>query len=154
MIDERIESHFWLSEFVRSGTAVRQGLENTPGAMASANIRHVLGPGMQRVRNALGSPVMITSGYRSQAVNAAVGGSVSSQHMVGLAADFIAPQFGLPRSIAKYLVERLPEIRFDQLILEGQWVHISFARQQPRGDVLTAHFMAGGGRPTYTKGLA
>lgn len=152
MLDERVSDDFWLSEFLRSQTAVRKGLENTPTALAMGNIKHVLAPGMQRVRNALGSPVIISSGFRSQQVNAAVGGSKTSQHMSGAAADFVSPQFGTPRSVAKYIMERSGEIKFDQLILEGQWVHISFTRDSPRSEVLTAHFFADG-RVNYTRGL-
>ena len=151
MVDERLQQHFWLSEFLRSDTALRRGIDNVPKAGELANIRNVLAPGMVRVRNLLRTPVLITSGYRSEALNAAVGGSKSSQHLQGLAADFISPDFGTPRKIAQMLMERSTEIRFDQLIWEGQWVHISFGPGAPRGEVLTAHFFAGG--VSYTKGL-
>lgn len=152
MIDERLQQSFRLSEFLRSETAVRRGLDNTPKATELANIRNVLAPGMQRVRNCLGVPVHVTSGYRSAEVNRAVGGSQSSQHSQGLAADFVAPDFGLPRAVARYLMERAPEIRFDQLIWEGAWVHISFTADRPRSQVLTAHFTGGG--VSYTPGVA
>lgn len=151
MVDERLQQHFWLSEFLRSDTALRRGIDNVPRAGELSNIRNVLAPGMVRVRNLLRTPVLITSGYRSEALNAAVGGSKSSQHLQGLAADFISPDFGTPRKIAQMLMERSTEIRFDQLIWEGQWVHISFVPGAPRGEVLTAHFFAGG--VSYTKGL-
>jgi hypothetical protein len=151
--DELLQGHFRLSEFLRSDTAVRHGLENTPSATHLANIRNILAPGMQRVRDALAVPVFITSGYRSAEVNAAVRGSSSSQHCAGLAADFIAPAFGTPRSISRYLMERSGDIRFDQLIFEGGWVHISFTATAPRCSVLTAHFTRGGG-VSYTPGLA
>lgn len=153
MIDEIVQGHFRLSEFLRSDTAVRQGLDNTPKAVDLANIRNVLAPGMQRVRDSLGRPVLITSGYRSPEVNAAIGGSKSSQHSQGLAADFICPAFGTPRQVVQYLMERSGEIRFDQLIFEGSWVHISFVAGAGRSQVLTAHFMRGGG-VSYSPGLA
>ena len=127
MTDERLQQSFWLSEFLRSDTAVRKGLENMPKATELANIRNVLAPGMQRVRNLLGQPVLVTSGYRSLEVNAAVGGSRASQHTQGLAADFICPEFGTPKSVTKYLLQHAGELRFDQLIWEGSWVHVSFA---------------------------
>jgi hypothetical protein len=152
MIDEYLQQSFRLSEFLRSETGIRRGLDNTPKATELANIRNVLAPGMQRVRNTLSAPVLILSGYRSPAVNAAVGGSGSSQHMLGLACDFVAPDFGNPKAITKYLMERSGEIRFDQLIWEGGWVHISFVTTPPRSQVLTAHFT--GGRVSYTPGLA
>lgn len=153
MPDERLGSFFWLSEFLRSDTATRAGLANVPGPAELANLRGVLAPGMERVRNLLGSPVQITSGYRGPAVNAAVGGSRASQHCLGLAADFIAPGFGTPRSVARHLMLHQPELRYDQLIFEGTWVHISFTAERPRGEALTAHFMAG--QPvTYSRGVA
>jgi zinc D-Ala-D-Ala carboxypeptidase len=152
MNDDVLQGHFRLSEFLTSQTATRRGLSNAPTAQALANIREVLAPGMQRVRNSLGVPVFISSGYRSAEVNAAVGGSASSQHVQGLAADFAAPVFNSPRAICRYLIERSGEIRFDQLIFEGTWVHISFVRGAPRLQALTAHF--GQGRVTYSPGVA
>lgn len=152
MVDRNVTAAFRLSEFLRSETAVRRGLDNTPPAGVLANIVNVLGPGMQRVRDLLETPVHITSGYRSPEVNRAVGGAASSQHTLGLAADFVAPQFGSPRSIARFLAEHQALIRFDQLIFEGTWVHISFVDQRPRGQVLTAHFAQGG--VSYSPGIA
>lgn len=152
MGDERIGRFFWLSEFLRSDTAVRLGLDNTPDVAAANNLRNVLAPGMERIRNLLRVPAFISSGYRSSAVNAAVHGSVASQHLKGEAADFISPEAGTPKSIALLLAKHQPEIRFDQLIFEGSWVHVSFTAGKPRGSVLTAHFTNGG--VTYTPGLA
>lgn len=158
MIDQRVGAHFWLSEFLRSDIAVRHGIDNSPAARELAAIVNILAPSMQRVRDALGVPVLVTSGYRCQAVERVLKRKPqdwfsTSQHTDGLAADFVAPQFGTCRSIAKYLMERASEIRFDQLIYEGAWVHISFAPAKPRGDVLTAHFMEGGS-VSYSRGLA
>lgn len=151
MIDEHIVPGFWLSEFLQSDTASRLRLDNTPLPTEMANIRNLLAPGMQSVRDCLMQPVFISSGYRSPEVNRAVGGAVNSQHTQGQAADFKCPAFGMPITIARYILARSTQVRFDQLICEGTWVHISFA-QQPRGQVLTAHFGPGG--TTYTAGLA
>ena len=151
LVDQMVSRSFRLSEFLRSETAVRRGLDNTPPAPAMANLRNILAPGLQRVRDLLETPVQVTSGYRSPEVNRAVGGSPASQHVLGLAADFIAPQFGNPRSIARFLADNAAVIRHDQLIFEGLWVHISFA-PAPRGQVFTAHFSQGG--VTYSPGIA
>lgn len=152
MGDERIGRYFWLSEFLRSDTAIRLGMDNTPGVAEANNLRNVLAPGMERIRSLLGVPVFISSGYRSSAVNSAVHGSVASQHLKGEAADFISPEAGTPKSVALKIAQHAPEIRFDQLIWEGSWVHVSFTAGKPRGSVLTAHFNNGG--VTYTPGLA
>jgi hypothetical protein len=151
MADERLSTHFSLSELVRSETAVRRGIDNMPTASLLDTMRRVLVPGLERVRACLGVPLQITSGYRSPALNAAIGGAKSSQHLYCLAADFVAPQFGSPRAVARYLAEHMDEIRADQVIYEGQWVHVSFVASAPRGDLLTAHFSAGG--VTYSRGV-
>ncbi|MEN9419188.1 MAG: hypothetical protein RI988_2808 [Pseudomonadota bacterium] len=152
-MQDRITPDFSFGEFLRSETAVRRGLDNTPSASHLANILGVLGPGMQRIREELQVPVQITSGYRAPAVNAAVGGAPSSQHQLGLAADFVAPRFGSPRAIARHLQPLMPALGIDQLIFEGTWVHVSFVASQPRHEALTAHFQAGGG-VTYSRGIA
>lgn len=150
MTDERVTPSFWLSEFVESATAERLVIDNTPPADVEATLRHVLIPGMQAVRDLLGVPVLVSSGYRCPALNAAVRGAPASQHVTGHACDFTAPAFGSPRVVAQFLVDRMARLRFDQLILEGTWVHVSFA-PRPRSEVLTARFGVGG--VTYTRGL-
>lgn len=152
MIDERLQNNFWLSEFLRSDMAVRKGLDNTPLPTEMANIRNVLAPGMQRIRNHLRQPVLITSGYRGPEVNRAVGGSVTSQHLHGLAADIICPEYGPPRAVALELQAHMGVLRIDQLIYEGNWVHVSFVPGKPRNESLTAHFR--GGRVDYSPGIA
>lgn len=150
MTDTRVTEDFHLSEFTHSDTAVRLGIDNTPSASILATLVNVLIPAMQDVRELLGAPVIIKSGYRCPALNQAVRGSQSSQHMDGHACDFIAPKFGQPSQIAAYLVSRMDKVKFDQLIMEGAWVHISFS-PRPRNEVLTAHFSPQG--VSYTRGL-
>jgi len=148
MNDERLTVDFHLSEFLHSEKAVRLGLDNTPDAVVLAAIRNFLAPGMQDVRDLIGAPVIISSGYRAPQVNAAVGGARDSQHILGLAADFIAPFFGTPLQVARAIVAS--RITFDQLIQEGTWVHISFSAK-PRRSVLTAKFT--NGVASYSPGL-
>lgn len=150
MTDERIVPSFWLSEFFKSDTAARKRIDNTPKTLHLANIKNILAPGMQRVRELLGVPVHINSGYRSEALNEAVGGSLRSQHSMGLAADFTAPSFGDPLKICRKILEHRREINFDQLIFEGTWVHISFS-PTPRDMVLRATFTHLG--TVYSSGL-
>jgi zinc D-Ala-D-Ala carboxypeptidase len=151
MIDEKITRNFSLSEFCNSDTAVRLGIDNTPTAMVVGNLRNVLIPGMQSVRDILSAPIFVKSGYRCPDLNRAVRGASSSDHLMGNAADFVAPAFGTPLEICKRLVEHIQTLQFDQLIFEGGWVHISFSARR-RNEVLSAHFTSNG--VNYTPGLA
>jgi hypothetical protein len=95
---------------------------------------------MEVVKEILGGKgVRVNSWYRSAAVNKAVGGSKNSSHMRGEAVDFICPRFGTPYDVAKELEKHRAELRFDQLIYEHTWVHISFLIPPalPRLEVLT-----------------
>jgi len=138
--------HFSMSELTASDMAVRLGIDNTPSAEIVANLE-VLAMGLEDIRDILGHPMRISSGYRCPKLNTAVKGSRTSAHMDGFAADFTCPAFGTPLEVVKS-IERSP-IMFDQCIQEGTWVHISFDPRERR-QVLTAHFGAGG--TTYTIG--
>lgn len=93
---------------------------------------------LQKLRDCLGSPIIITSGVRCQALNAAVGGVANSQHTKVEAVDFIVP--GMVLDYAFDLIRGYKEVRFDQLILEcvgtSKWIHISFSTEKPRRQVL------------------
>ena len=106
-----------------------------------------------RVRLLLGFPMIVTSGYRCQELNAAVGSRPTSAHAQGRALDFICPGFGSPLEVCRAIlaasgpdVSPASRITFDQLIEEGTWIHISFDPRM-RGQVLTMR----GGR--YTQGI-
>jgi hypothetical protein len=81
--------------------------------------------------------MLISSGYRSPALNVEVGGSKTSQHMLGQAADFVSPSYGDPEQIVKGLSRLIYLLGIDQLILEESWVHVSFTLT-PRYQVLRA----------------
>ena len=84
---------------------------------------------LERIRARLGVPVIVSSGYRGPALNRAVGGATTSDHMSGQAADIVAPAFGTPYQIAKALAPLISVLGIGQLILEGvkgkRWVHVS-----------------------------
>lgn len=146
-----LTDHFALSELTQSETAARRGIDNTPSSAIVENLTRTAQT-LERVRALLGSkPILISSGYRSPALNKAIGGASNSAHVQGLAADFICPGYGSPLDICKRLVSA--GLEFDQLIQEGTWVHIGLAAsgQRPRQQVLTAHF--GGGSTSYSTGL-
>ena len=91
---------------------------------------------MEVVRGILGNrPIKVNSGYRSPAVNKAVGGVPNSAHALGYAVDFVCPSYGDPYSIC--LALQKAGIQFDQIIHEKRaWVHISFDPRF-RGQLLT-----------------
>lgn len=151
ILEDRVTKNFSLSEFVESDTAARLGIDNTPPPEIEQTLRNVLIPAMQRVRDMIGVPVVITSGYRCVALNSAVRGAMNSDHLTGHACDFRARMFGSPKQVAQFLAARINFVKFDQLIWEGSWVHISFGTRQ-RNEVMTAHFNGGGVR--YTQGIA
>jgi len=129
-----ITPHFTLNEMIASQLAAREGLDNTPPPEARANLQLLCGA-LEQVRELFDAPIIITSGYRSAAVNARIGGSPTSQHLQGLAADFTVIKM-TPRDVARRVSESA--IPFDQLILEfDHWVHMSVAAVAPRRQVLT-----------------
>lgn len=130
-----LSNHFTLDEFTVSQTAARRGLDNTPTPEALAAL-HRTALGLEMVRAMVQAPIIITSGYRSPAVNHAVGGARTSQHTKGEAADIIAPSYGTPEDLVRAIVHH-PEMQFDQCILEfGGWCHISFCSSSPRREAL------------------
>ena len=83
----RITPHFTLDEMTVSQLAAREGLDNNPPAEARANLQ-LLCNALEQVRALFGAPVIVSSGYRSPAVNQRIGGTLTSKHLQGLAADF------------------------------------------------------------------
>lgn len=123
---ERLSPHFSLDELTISQEAVRHGIDNTPSDAVLKNLR-VLASFLEEVRVVLGgTAIHISSGYRSEALNARINGSPTSAHCRGLAADFTAPAFGgVFETAAAIAASKLP---FDQVIYEhGTWVHLGLA---------------------------
>jgi zinc D-Ala-D-Ala carboxypeptidase len=132
-----LSPHFTLEELTASETAARNGLDNTPGPIAYQNLVR-LANFLEEVKKVLGGkPVMINSAYRGPEVNAHVGGSKNSQHMVGCAADIKVPGM-TPDQICKAIIAS--ELQYDQLIREfDSWTHISITNEEgstPRGQTL------------------
>lgn len=142
-----LTDHFTLEELVASQLAARRRLDNRPGPAELANLRRVAAL-LEQIRALVGGPLTVSSGYRSPAVNAAVGGARNSAHLQGLAADITAPGIA-PKALAALI--RDSEIQFDQLIYEGTWVHVGLSADSPRRQVLTATFAPGG--VVYSQGL-
>ena len=137
----RVSKNFALSEMVKSATAERLGVDNSPSDIHLVNLTHLAIHILQPVRDQFGV-ITINSGYRSPALNAKVGGSKTSQHCNGQAADF--ESFSTPNpDLAKWIAKNLD---FDQLILEfydgvdpnSGWVHCSYNLMGNRRKILTA----------------
>lgn len=143
----QLSPHFSLAEFTVSQEAARRGIGNTPTEDVVDRLRHTA-QCLESVRSLFGYPIIITSGFRCAKLNAAIGGAQNSAHMAGDAADFICPPAGNPATICGRIMAS--GIKFDQLILEGGWTHISFAPAM-RQQILTATFTAAG--PRYSIGI-
>lgn len=121
-----LSPHFALAEFTASETAARRGIDNTPSPAIIEHLK-MTAELLEDVRVILRAPILITSGYRCTALNAAIGGAANSAHIEGRAADFICPGFGDPLAVCRRL-SGTPGIDFDQLIYEfGDWTHIAWA---------------------------
>ncbi|WP_079227130.1 D-Ala-D-Ala carboxypeptidase family metallohydrolase [Pseudomonas putida] len=129
-----ITPHFTLTEMISSQAAAREGLDNTPSLAVMSNLR-LLCQALEEVRALFASPIIISSGYRSLALNSHIGGARNSQHTSGLAADFTVVDID-----SREVVRRVSEsaVAFDQLILEfDSWIHLSVSVAAPRREVLT-----------------
>ena len=142
----QLTPHFSLAEMTTTSTGIR----NVPNKVQLANLLYTAQQ-MEKVRAVLGTSIQINSGFRSDAVNKAVGGVTTSAHSFGFGVDFISPQFGTPYEICAALIKA--GIKFDQLIHEKRrWVHIGFGLKggiSHRQQVLTLP-LAGG---RYLPGL-
>ena len=147
-MDVQLSDHFKLSEMMASDYALRHGLDNTPDATEIACLSSLCTNVLESIRSQVGGPIFITSGYRSAEVNIAIGGSPTSQHMKGQAADFHIP--GMRNSdVVREIFHAATQIPFDQLILEGDenkggWIHVSYAPSgMERRQLLSADFSTG-----------
>jgi Peptidase M15 len=128
-LNMNLTENFQLWEFVKSPTADRLGIDNTPNKEELENLRQLCELILQPARNALG-PLKISSGFRSGELNAAVGGVDDSDHRLGFAADVI-PVSVTTLELAMWVVKNSPS--FDQVILEfgtlddPSWIHLSAA---------------------------
>lgn len=133
-----ITQHFSLEELTRSELASRRGLNNTPGPAEQANLERLAETLLEPARWLLGVPLRINSGYRSDIVNAIVGGARNSAHMDGRAADLVPAGLDLRAAFDQLRASGLP---FDQIILEcNAWIHLAVARdgEAPRRQALLA----------------
>lgn len=124
----QLTEHFTLSEFVRSDTADRNHIDNTPSQEVVDNLRALCRNVLEPASLAFGSPIYITSGYRCQALNKAVGGKPTSQHLRGEASDLQVRGVENLRKLYKLIKDHGV---FDQLLYETnksgvRWIHVSY----------------------------
>ena len=149
-MNEFHSKNFTLAEFLKSGTAERNHINNgayvTPDNVVS--IANLVTNVLQPVRDKLGFPITITSGYRSPALNKIVGGSTTSQHMRGEAADlqvFTNKAFDVKKTRA--LFAALSEMDVDQLLYERDskgsiWVHVSYVSPAKNRHMIRDNYFA------------
>ena len=125
---------FSMSECIRSSKATLLNLNNYPPDEVIARLKVFLTKVMDPIRELFGVPISPSSVYRSWPLNTAVGGSATSQHPEGEAADFNVPGLSVREVMRRIIAAGIP---FDQLIDEyGKWVHISYTeRRANRGEI-------------------
>ena len=150
-----LSANFTLKELTKSDTATRLGLDNTPDDEALENLKTLCEKVLQPVREYFDKSVTVNSGYRSPESNAAVGGSKTSDHCKGMAADIEI--VGVANAdLAQWIMDNL---EYTQLILEfytpgipdSGWVHVSYDPNNLKKQELTATKVAG--KTTYLNGL-
>jgi hypothetical protein len=151
----KLTANFTLSEMTKSETALRYGMANEPSEKEIDNLRLLCEEVLQPIRNFYGMAVKVNSGYRHPLVNAKVGGSATSDHCKGFAADIEIP--GIANAdLAEWIVANL---QFTQIILEfytpgvpdSGWVHVSYVPENLKKQVLTATKQ--NGKTVYLPGL-
>jgi hypothetical protein len=151
----QLSTNFSLHELSKSETALRMGFDNTPDEEATENLRLLCEKVLQPVRDHYGKGVKVNSAYRSPESNAAVGGSKTSDHCKGMAADIEIP--GVANAdLAQWIMDNLD---YTQLILEfytpgipdSGWVHVSYDPNNLKKQELTATKVAG--KTQYLPGL-
>ncbi len=124
--------HFTIKELTASDTARRLGIDNTPTQRAIANLNLLVDNILDPLREEYGSPIYVNSGYRCHALNSAVGGSATSQHLTGEAADITTGN----RRDNRRLYELIKQLKLpiDQAIDEHDytWIHVSYGPRHRR----------------------
>jgi zinc D-Ala-D-Ala carboxypeptidase len=150
----KLTKNFTLTEYTKSQTALRKGIDNTPRGEHLEAAKTLFENVVQPVRDKFG-PTTINSGYRCEVLNKAVGGSATSQHCNGEAVDLEVPGTS-NAAVAEWIKDNCD---FDQLILEfytpgiadSGWVHVSYKNSSNRKKIMTA--MKEDGRTVYKMGL-
>ncbi len=132
--NEKLAEHFTLGEMCHSDVALARNIANVPTALQVENLRMLCQNVLEPLRKQFGV-IRITSGFRSQQLNSAVGGKPNSQHKKGEAADIHLPNMAQGRMMYDFIKTNLV---FDQLLFEhskstgSRWLHVSFKAEKDR----------------------
>lgn len=136
-----LTNHFSLQELTNSATAKRLKIDNTPSDLIIKELQDVANM-LEKIRIVYGKPIIVTSGYRCPKLNNAVGGSKTSQHVKGQAAD-IRTISDLPEDNKKLFdliveMRKQNQIKWGQLIDEYNynWIHISTPKLKTNNQIL------------------
>ena len=141
----KLTKNFSLEELTRSDTAERKGIDNSPTAEHIHNLAALCENVLQPLRDKVKHSIRVTSGYRSEKLNNAIGGSKTSEHSFGKAADIKLIIDGENKSEILYLSILEMGIPFRQMIWEfgdeetPSWIHISFNKEDNKKQTLRAY---------------
>jgi zinc D-Ala-D-Ala carboxypeptidase len=141
-----LSKHVTRAEFERSDAAIRHGISNSMTEADIVRAKELCENVFEPIREHLGKPINVNSGYRSPAVNKRIGGAKTSQHSVGEAIDLDLHD----RDLFEWIIDN---VVFDQLIFESgtedkaDWFHISYRKNRNRKQVL--RMIKIGGKSTY-----
>lgn len=138
---EKITKNFTYDELIYSATANRMGIDNTPSKDEKESLIKLAKEILQPIRDKWGGPIVVTSGYRCEAVNRAVGGAKTSQHRLGQAADIKIGSKAQNKALFNLIQKmiKIGDIRVGQLIDEYgySWIHVSLPREnKPNNQIL------------------
>ena len=134
----QLSPHFTLEELTDSATATAHGIDNTAPSGIVYELTRLCENALERARAIWGVPVHVNSGYRCPALNSAVGGAATSEHLFGRAADLVPSGLNL---LDAFNAIRTSDVEYDQLIIEdNEWIHIGMpaAGDTPRRQALVA----------------
>lgn len=139
---ENFTKNFTYEELIASSTAKRLKLDNTPTQQQKANLKKLAIEILQPIRDAWGSSIVVTSGFRAVKVNKAVGGSPTSQHCSGSAADLKVGGISQNKKLFELITRLIKEnkIKVGQLINEYNysWIHVSLPRENKKNNQIFA----------------
>lgn len=141
LCDMQLTEHFRLAEFTRSATAIKNGIDNNPEAGDIAALQALCTNVLEPLRRRFGV-IRITSGYRCLQLNEAVGGSRTSQHLFGEAADIHVGSREVAMKMFNYVVNNLP---FDQMLVEMKrgkvhCLHVSYRQEGPNRRRVSSYY--------------